>query len=132
MSLKAGNVVAIYSDRFWKTKYKYCILVAPSRTNDNWITVVINSDDTNDPVVKQFYLNFPKTGDRLYLQYDSFVDCYSYVEFPEQIISNSLKNPRNLLGTVDDDFLDTIRGLLRDNDTISEKIKKGYGYFRSY
>lgn len=133
MSLKVGDVVAIYSSRFWETKYKYCILVAPSRTNNNWITVVINSDPAIDANVKPFFLDFPKTTNRKYLDDNSFVDCYSHVEFTEQEIQDSItKNAKNLLGHEDDDTMDEIKGLLRDNDRISEKTKKGYGYFRTY
>src|SRR5882672_1056731 len=103
----------MHTDRSNIEKTKHIIIVAESRTNDNHLAVFINTVQYGGAFQQKFQPYFDKTEERRYLDYGSYVDCYSPIEFTDQEFKYG-----KLRGAVSEDDLMEIRLLLRENPQI--------------
>lgn len=127
MPFKVGDVISVYTDRSFDEKYKFAIVVAESKTNDNFLTVFINSKQANSDYIKNYQPCFELNETRKYLKHRSYIDCYSPEEFLAIEIQNSIdKNPRNKLGEVSEADLNLIKHLIKGCPQITNALKRCY------
>lgn len=129
MPFEAGDVIAIYTDRSYDTKYKFVIVVAAARSNDNYLCVFINSNQARPYLIRKFQPCFEVNDRRTYLHHTSYIDCYDPEEFTERELQKSIDtNPKNFLGKASDEDLDLIKDLVKENPQIPKGLKKAYFY----
>lgn len=121
MTLIVGSVYVKHTDRSYTPKSKLFIVVAESRTNDNYLVVFINSNQSKVSYIQQYQPCFEPTDSRKYLSHPSYIDCYDPKDFPPYDFEGARK-----IGEVCSEDLDLIRQLIRNNDTIPLGIIKSF------
>lgn len=121
MTFKVGEVVTLYTDRSKDEKTKHIIIVAESRSSDNCLGVFINSNQSKDSFIKEYQPAFNVNEERRYLDHQSYIDCYSPIEFTEYELKKAKKR-----GDVTEDDLALLRGLIRDNPQLTNGFKKSF------
>lgn len=119
--------MSVYTDRSHSQKYKYVIIVAESKRNDNFLCVFINTDQSKNTFIAQYQPCFEPNDDRPYLDHKSYIDCYDPKEFLASEIEASIaNNKKNHRGKATETDLDLIRDLIKECPQIVEALKKAY------
>lgn len=102
-----------------------CIVVAESKTNGNWLTVFICSNQPTYKLIADYYPQIKQSG-HSYLKHDSHVNCYDPVEFTGGEIEDAAKKPQNKVGRISESELKLFLKLLKACPQIPEGLKKDY------
>jgi hypothetical protein len=127
---KDGNVILIYcTDLIGEPKSKFLAIVSKSTCGTKFGYVYINSSNYPDvhgmAYIRSQQLIARQSKYKDFLNYDSYFDCSELKQKSIDEIRNILeKDPKRLIGKIDIEDHNLVCKALRENKTISNKVKR--------
>lgn len=130
-SIEIGQSILIKINSFNINYDKYIVLIGFDNANDEFGTVVINSEVNDNifptPYLKSLHVEIDENN-HPFLEENSFINCTEIKPFHKQQLIDFLKaNPERLVGNVSVDVLKKVHLTLMDAKTITIFEKKKYG-----